>query len=440
MATVYVGALRGELGFEQLVALKRPHEHLMEDESFRSALLAEARLASRLRHANVVDVRDVEVHGSSVQLVMDYVEGGSLAQLLGAWQRGGPALPPAVAVRIVLDACAGLHAVHELTGERGEPLGLVHRDVSPQNILVGVDGVARITDFGIAKCVHAAGDPTTQGTLKGKLGYLAPESVRGRAIDRRVDVFALGVCLWEALAGKRLFKGETDGDTVDRVLRQPVPLVSQARPGLGTALDDVVACALARDPGSRFASAREMAEALERAAKPSLLADGEEVARAVRAAVGEQLAQRQAEVVANLERLRNGAVEDSSPRSIVPVAAVPPPPATVSGSWTTAALAGGVVLIALSIATVGIAIRAASEAPPASRAPRVEEPHPIMPEITRLDRLIAAPPASSPAPVAAAPRPPRIAAPVATVASASASSPAPAAPSHKEPKPNPYVR
>src|SRR5262249_16643787 len=155
-------------------------------------------------------------------------------------------LPPALAVRIVLDACAGLHAAHELVADDGRPLGFVHRDVSPQNVLVGVDGVARLTDFGIAKCREAGAQPTTEGVLKGKLGYMAPEYVRGTAVDRRADVFALGVVLWEALASKRLFRGESDGETIDRIQHAPIPRASEAAPGLGTGLDAVLERALAR--------------------------------------------------------------------------------------------------------------------------------------------------------------------------------------------------
>src|SRR5262249_40398975 len=153
--------------------------HLLEDPTFRQTLLREAKLASGIHHANVVDVRDVEVVGDAVQLVMDYIEGASLGDLVGAHARDGRRIPTGVAGRVVLDACAGLHAAHELTDDAGRPLGLVHRDVSPQNVLVGVDGVARVTDFGIAKCVEASDGGTSRETLKGKAGYMAPEYVRG---------------------------------------------------------------------------------------------------------------------------------------------------------------------------------------------------------------------------------------------------------------------
>ena len=258
MATVFLGSLEGALGFRQLVAIKRLHPHLVEDPGFREALLAEARLAAGIHHANVVDVRDVEAVGDAVQLVMDYIEGASLGELVRACASEGRHLPAGVAVRVVLDACAGLHAAHELTGDTGRALGLVHRDVSPQNVLVGIDGVARVTDFGIAKCIETSDPGTSRESLKGKVGYMAPEYVRGETVDRRVDVFALGVVLWEALCGRRLFRGQSDAETLERVLSATVPPVSEVSPELAP-LDAVVARALHRDPALRFPTTEAMA-------------------------------------------------------------------------------------------------------------------------------------------------------------------------------------
>src|SRR3954468_13796439 len=162
-AAVYVGSAVGALGFRQLVAIKRPHAHLADDPAFCTALVEEAKIASRLRHANVVDVRDVEVDETGIQLVMDYVEGASLSELIRSWGKEPPARAEAIALRIVLDACEGLRAVHELRGDDGADLGLVHRDVSPANVLVGVDGVARIADFGLAKPLLAVERTTSEG-------------------------------------------------------------------------------------------------------------------------------------------------------------------------------------------------------------------------------------------------------------------------------------
>ncbi|HEY8078926.1 MAG TPA: serine/threonine-protein kinase [Labilithrix sp.] len=272
-AAVYVGAFLGTavgLGFRQLVAIKRPHAHLADDPQFVASLLEEAKIASRLRHANVVDVRDVESDEDGVDLVMDYVEGASLSDLIRSWK--SPEI--AVAIRIVLDACEGLRALHDLEGDDGAALGLVHRDVSPANVLVGLDGVGRIADFGLAKPLYAVERTTSEGALRGKLGYMAPEYIRGKKdIDRRIDVFATGVVLWEALARKRLFRGENDGDTLERVQRMAPPKLAdmaadlRVRPSVAEELDAVVARALAKDPFERYARMQDLAGDLARVAK-----------------------------------------------------------------------------------------------------------------------------------------------------------------------------
>ena len=292
MATVFLGSLEGALGFRQLVAIKRPHPHLLENPGFRDALLREARIAAGIHHANVVDVRDVEIVGDAVQLVMDYIEGASLGDLVRVCASEGRHLQPGVAVRVVLDACAGLHAAHELTDDEGHPLGLVHRDVSPQNVLVGVDGVARVTDFGIAKCIESSDPGTSRESLKGKVGYMAPEYVRGQEVDRRADVFALGVVLWEALCGRRLFRGQSDAETLERVLSATVPPVSEASQGLAP-LDAVIARALDRDPALRFPTTEAMAHELELVASPhGLVAGAPDVGRFVRETLGPRLEER----------------------------------------------------------------------------------------------------------------------------------------------------
>jgi serine/threonine-protein kinase len=303
MATVYVGALRGALGFRQLVAIKKPHAHLLDDPEFRRELLAEARLASLIHHANVVDVRDVDVTDASVALVMDYIEGASVGELLVAASRGIVKMRPGVAVRIALDALAGLHAAHEQTDEVGKPLGLVHRDVSPQNVLVGTDGVSRVTDFGVAKFSRRSGNSTNDGSLKGKLAYMAPEYLKGERIDRRFDVFAVGVVLWEMLTGKRLFRGEHEADTMQRVLNHQPESLEGALAEAGRALDPVLACALAKKPDERFQTAAAMAKALENAAGPAgLLVSYTEVAEVVKAAVGPDLEERKQHIRARFSQ------------------------------------------------------------------------------------------------------------------------------------------
>jgi serine/threonine protein kinase len=338
MATVYVGTVRGALGFRQLVAIKKPHAHLLLDKEFRQQFVTEARLASLIHHANVVDVRDVEANDDEVSLVMDYVEGASLGELLQQAVEG-PRVSPGVAVRIALDACAGLQAAHDITDERGRPLHLVHRDISPQNLLVGIDGVTRVADFGVAKFDKKAGASTTDGNLKGKLAYMAPEYLHGGSIDRRMDIFAMGIVLWEALTGSRLFRGQHEADTMQRVLKHAAPPISEVVPGVGTALDAIVETALSKSRDDRFDNAAAMANALESSAREAgLLASHREVAALVEAAVGQRLKERRETIrarLANEPSVASGLV-DSAPRtpeevvsSAPPTEKVPPSSATV---------------------------------------------------------------------------------------------------------------
>ena len=301
MATVWIGTVRGALGFRQLVAIKKPHPHLLGDDSFRSEIIAEARLASMIHHANVVDVRDVEIDGESISLIMDYIEGASLGELIIASAAAGKPLPARVAVRIAVDTLAGLHAAHELVDERDRPVGLVHRDVSPQNILVGVDGIARVADFGVAKFARKNVASTSDGSLKGKLAYMAPEYLKGEAIDRRFDVFALGVVLWEALSGERCFRRKSEAETLQALLTHEPEAISKMAPQLGTALDGILACALAKGRDERFQNAAAMAAALESAAGAAQLIAGHvEVAATVKALAGAAIDERRALVRARL--------------------------------------------------------------------------------------------------------------------------------------------
>lgn len=288
MASVYLGRLRGAVGFWRLVAVKRAHAHLVDVPGFKRSLIAEASLASKIHHPHVVPVLDVEEFEDELLLVMEYVEGATLSRLV---EQEDPPLPPAMVIRIMLDACAGLHAAHTLTDETGKPLNLIHRDVSPQNIIVGVDGLSRLTDFGIAKCSETSRGST--GILKGKAAYMAPEYVDGREIDRRIDVFGLGVVLWEALARRRLFEGRNQADTLRKVVNARVPALCSVVPELGNEMSRVVAKALERAPGRRFQDAQQLGTALEQAANAAgLLAPHAEVGAFARAAVGEELEDR----------------------------------------------------------------------------------------------------------------------------------------------------
>jgi serine/threonine-protein kinase len=294
MATVYLGRLPGAGGFERLVAIKRLHPHLERAREFVEMFLDEARIAARLHHPNVVATLEVGTSDRGYYLVMDYVEGDTLAKLLTRAATSRTWIPRDISLRIVLDTLAGLHVAHELRSDDGELLNLVHRDVSPQNVLIGIDGVARITDFGVAKA-SARLSSTRSGQLKGKLGYMAPEQARGGDVDRRADVFAMGIMLWEALAARRLFRGkqDTDAETLHRVLFEPIPRLRDIDPTIPVGIDAVVAKALERDLGARFASCAEFADALERLDDPGLrAASTREVARFVNEVVGADVSAR----------------------------------------------------------------------------------------------------------------------------------------------------
>jgi eukaryotic-like serine/threonine-protein kinase len=379
MATVYVGTVRGALGFRQVVAIKRPHDHLLSDPDFKRDLLTEARLASLLHHANVVDVRDVDEDGEQLSLIMDYVEGASLGELLQNGLSGGPKVSAGVAVRAILDACAGLHAAHELTDERGRPVQLVHRDISPQNLLVGLDGVTRVADFGVAKVDRRSGG-TTDGHLKGKLAYMAPEYLRGEPIDRRFDIFAMGVVLWEALTGQRLFRGEHEADTLRRVLDHPAPPVSQVAPEVGAGLDAIVETALNKPREHRFENAAAMGAALEASARAAgLVASHREVADLVRASVGAKLEERRV-------LIRQRLASEPSVLSVFGDSA----PATIAAD-TVPQTAGAATLASPAVPNVGTLRSAEAAAVTASEPTKMSVP----PQTTMPAASTARPPVSS---------------------------------------------
>jgi eukaryotic-like serine/threonine-protein kinase len=272
MATVHYGRQLGSAGFARTIAIKRLHPQFAKDPEFVSMFLDEARLAARIRHPHVVPTLDVVATDGELFLVMEYVQGQSLARLVSALRTTGELIDLRMVTSILAGALHGLHAAHEAKDERGAPLGIVHRDVSPQNIIVGADGVARVLDFGVAK---AAGrlQTTREGHVKGKLAYMAPEQLEGE-VTRRTDIYAAGIVLWEVLAGERLFTGDNEGAVLRKVLGAIAPPPSEKRAERGAlvegaprevllALDAIVLRALERDPDKRFVSARDMAIALE---------------------------------------------------------------------------------------------------------------------------------------------------------------------------------
>lgn len=296
MAVVHLGRAQDGRAAAPLVAIKMPHRHLATDKNFLAMLLDEARLASSITHPNVVKVRELSFHDGEPFIVMDYVEGASLSELLKELTSRQRAFDLAIALRIVLDALAGLHAAHELCDASGKPIGIVHRDISPHNVLVGSDGRTRLADFGIAHATDRFQETRTQ-EVKGKLAYLAPERVdRRRICTRQSDVFSMAIVLWECLAGRRLFRGDQAVDTLQEVMQAPIPRLRQLGRDIPPALDAVIARALSRDLEERHATALEFATALETTAGPSAIAPPALVARVIETLYGARIADRHDQV------------------------------------------------------------------------------------------------------------------------------------------------
>ncbi len=267
IATVHFGRLDGAGGFSRVVAIKRLLPHLLKNEEFTEMLLKEARLAARVRHPNVVPTLDVVASHGDVLLVLEYVHGEALSTLCRtqAKQRKEH-IPLEIAIRIMHDVLSGLCAVHEATDERGRLLGLVHRDISPPNVIVGADGHSRVLDFGIAKALEHI-EESMPSRLKGKIGYMSPEQIRGEGVTQRSDVFSAGIILWELLATCRLFSSNDESERMRQIVSGNYPRPSEHRPGLSPKLEQVTMRALSLDPEGRYANSREFAEALEEASE-----------------------------------------------------------------------------------------------------------------------------------------------------------------------------
>ena len=265
MASVYLARATGSAGrsgFRRLLAIKVMHPHLSQDEQFVDMFLDEARVAATIHHPNVVPIIDVGNDDGLIYLVMDYIEGDSLSNVEKVAINLRRRIPLGITLRVMLDALAGLHYAHELTTPEGAPLKIVHRDVSPQNIVISVDGTSRIVDFGIAKAESRV-TTTKVGMIKGKLNFMAPEQRRSGPLDRRVDIFGLGVTLWEAVTLRRLFAGESDFETARRILAGEYPPLVDFDPKLPAALDEICRTALRPDPNERWQTCAEFADAIE---------------------------------------------------------------------------------------------------------------------------------------------------------------------------------
>jgi serine/threonine protein kinase len=356
MGLVFAGRLLGAHGVERLVAIKtlRP----ITSGSDRAALLREARLTSRLHHRNVVATLDLGEVDDVPYVVMELVDGVALSRLLGELKRRDERLSPELAAWIVMQAALGLHAAHELADADGNPLGLVHRDVSPQNILLSMQGEVKIADFGIAKYTGRE-ESTATGMIKGKFAYMSPEQAQSGELDRTSDVFALGIVLWEALTGDKLFSSETPARTILRVLEHTPASPSKLRPEVGDDLAAIAEKALAKSPSDRYPTAAAMADALRGALRAQKTpVDEGDLATLVKRLFGEERARM-------MERIKTDPAPGETETSKIPAAAEPS--ALVALSISTHSDVAGLpkraptrrrLAVAGALAAIGIAVAA----------------------------------------------------------------------------------
>jgi serine/threonine-protein kinase len=294
MASVHLARMDGPGGFQKWIAIKRIHPHLVEDDSFITMFLDEARVAARISHPNVATVFELGKEADSFWIAMEYLHGEPLREIMRRTEELGTPMPPEIACRIIADAAEGLHAAHELMGKNGEKLNLVHRDVTPHNLFVTYDGATKVVDFGIAKFSSRMAS-TRAGTLKGKLAYMSPEQVAGEQLDRRTDIFALGVVLWELTTGQRLFRMDSDLDTLAKVQDCNVPKPSGIVRGYPLELERVVLKALAKNKNERYRTAREFSRALQSMLmKRGLFIASDEVSAYIKSIFGDRIEKREA--------------------------------------------------------------------------------------------------------------------------------------------------
>jgi eukaryotic-like serine/threonine-protein kinase len=454
MGRVWVARELNAPGRARLVAVKTALAEEGASESFYKVLFDEARIASLLTHPNVCTIHGAERDRGVVYLTMDYSDGGSLRELLDAMPEHRLEIP--MAVRIVARVCSGLHAAHELLGEDGEPLHVVHRDVSPQNVLISTTGQVRLTDFGVARARGQIHAPTQTGEVKGKLSYMAPEQVTTRDIDRRADIFALGCVLYEATVGERPYAGGDALATLYQLLEEPLTPPSAKKPGYPPELEKIILRAMERERDARFATAEEFGRALERflLQEKAMVADTR-VAELVKSTLADSISARTASIARAIQDIEEEKTRPRLPSS--PGVDAPPPPASPEGSSPrVAAVPGGnpadptlsgtslgdfrpkrssrVVVLAMGGAlAIGLGVFALTRPPPAAEvAPSTTAPaltSPVVPDVPPSG----APPVPTSAPVPEASTTP---APPASVATT------PVKPGRKPPvvtKPTPVV-
>jgi eukaryotic-like serine/threonine-protein kinase len=267
MAEIYRARALGEAGFERICVVKRVLPHLSTSPTFVQRFLNEARVAAQLHHPSIVQIYDLGKHGDDYFIAMEYIPGESVAEIASKARETGQRVSPSLACHWIVEAAEALAFAHEARGRDGRPLGLVHRDVTPSNLMVTYQGVVKLLDFGIARAAEQE-LKTDSGQVQGSALYMSPEQAEGRPVDPRSDLWSLGVCLHELLSGGRLFSRGTLGSTLVAVLQAPIPVVGELLPGMPPELDSVVRRALSRDPSQRFSNAAAFASALKSAASP----------------------------------------------------------------------------------------------------------------------------------------------------------------------------
>jgi eukaryotic-like serine/threonine-protein kinase len=383
MARVWAARQVGMRGFQKVVAIKTIMPALAADEEFERMFLDEARIAAAVHHPNVCEIHDLGEVGNVLFLAMEWVDGVSLLALFKARPR--TPLEDAIAVRIIADACAGLHAAHELRDENGLPLDVVHRDVSPHNVLVSMNGQVKVADFGVAKAMGLEHAPTMAGQLKGKVAYMSPEQAIGDTnVDRRSDIFSLGAVLYEALTGHRAWAGANDVARLQNLLAGNIIPPRQTRPDIPQDLENVLAYSLAVDPARRYQTAEQMRMALEQfLVSRGMMVSASNIANSVRQLCGQEIEERQARI----RHATASMVEDLNTPSQASLGAysMPRPPASgmrrstataitfVAGGITIAGLLGIVALSSLPSASRAAASAAVS-APPSALPPQPEPP------------------------------------------------------------------
>ncbi|OGQ90246.1 MAG: hypothetical protein A2289_20095 [Deltaproteobacteria bacterium RIFOXYA12_FULL_58_15] len=278
MGEIFYGKIAGVEGFEREVAIKKMLPHLSEDRGFIGMMVKEAKLTVLLHHPNIIQVFDLARQGNEYYIAMEYVPGVTVAHLLELSHKSRSMLPYEVVIYMVMQVLRGLAYAHDLRGPTGEPMNVLHRDITPQNIMVTADAWVKIADFGIAKARNEI-STTSPGMIKGKLGYIAPEQLSGSQPDQRLDIFCAGILLWEALATKRLFKGADEIDTFRLITECRIPPLSKYRDDVPPEIEEAVRGALTRDPNQRYRTADQFYDALNQAIFPSTADDFASIAR-----------------------------------------------------------------------------------------------------------------------------------------------------------------